>query len=168
MKIRVFVLVYCFLLPAGLGMLLWARVGAYGDTPQQVNNIEPTLLAEMGTADPNQPLRFLIQFPQKADLSSLPANVSVAENRAALVELLQETAVTAQAPLLPQLDSLQQSGKLQSYRPLWIINAIAAVGTAEAIQTLAALPEVAIIRRMPSPTASCRPMKTPCSLSCKR
>jgi uncharacterized repeat protein (TIGR01451 family) len=148
MKTRVFVLVYCFLLPAGLGVLLWARVGAYGDTPRHTqpgDKIESALLAEMATAD--QPLRFIIQFSQKADLSILPANVSVEENRAALVELLQETAVTTQAPLLPQLDSLQQSGELQSYRPLWIINAIAAVGTAEAIQALAAQPDVAAIRQ---------------------
>lgn len=100
----------------------------------------------MAAAAPGQPLRFIIEVHGQANLTELPENSSLTARRAALVQLLQNTAAAAQSPLLPHLNTLRQTSHIHTYRPLWIVNAIAATGTADAIHALAAQPEVAAIR----------------------
>lgn len=97
-------------------------------------------------ATPDEPLRFIIVFAQQVDLTQLPKGLTAVARRAHLVQQLQTTAVTAQTATLTQLETMRQDGRIHTYRPLWIINAIAASGTADAVLTLAANQDIAEIR----------------------
>lgn len=97
-------------------------------------------------ATPDEPLRFIIVFAQQVDLTQLPEGLTVVARRTHLVQQLQTIAVTAQTATLTQLETMRQDGRIHTYRPLWIINAIAASGTADAVLTLAANPDIAEIR----------------------
>lgn len=99
--------------------------------------IAPDLLAQM-QADPNGRLPFIIDMAQTANLHNA--------EQTDLVNQLQQTAAASQTAVRQNLDSLQTSGEIEQYHPFWIVNKIAATGSAAAITTLAARPDVAQIR----------------------
>ena len=109
--------------------------------PQTVpHKVDADLRAAMAEGD--GPLSYVVHLAAAADvrLSSLPAG---GVNRsAAVVERLQETANASQGNLLRQLAALQADGEVVAYESLWIINAIAVTGNGQAIQEIAARPEV--------------------------
>lgn len=106
------------------------------------NKIAPNLQAALAESAPDQPIRFIVHFQGAADFrhTSLPADKEA--RRTFIVEQLQDTATASQAFLLSQLDSWQDNGHIRSYRPFWIINAIAIVGTPDVVDLIAARPEV--------------------------
>ncbi|HFQ94001.1 MAG TPA: hypothetical protein ENK32_08335, partial [Anaerolineae bacterium] len=95
------------------------------------------LLAQM-QADPNGRIPFIIDMAQTANLN--------AAEQADVINQLQQTAVSSQAAVQQNLDTLQAAGEIEQYRPFWIVNKIAAAGSAAAINALAARPDVAQIR----------------------
>ncbi|MBE7528263.1 MAG: S8 family serine peptidase [Chloroflexi bacterium] len=136
-------------------LLLWPafmQAAPAGQSPslplseQTAAKIDPPLLEAMAAAAADEPLRFIVTFPQQADLTQLPEGATAVARRAYIIQQLQTTAVAAQAATITQLETMQQDGRIHTYRPLWIINAIAATGTADAIHSLAANPDVAEIR----------------------
>lgn len=96
--------------------------------------------------DPDETFRFIVHLEERAELSFDARLDTMLAQRTAVIETLQQTAAASQAPLIEQLDKLQAKGQIQTYRSLWIINAIAATGSADAIATLATQPAVAQIR----------------------
>jgi hypothetical protein len=154
MKQRLSVIFLCVSTPLALltALLAFAQP-TVADPPAAViltatinNKIDTALRLEIETAQPGQSFNIIIHMAETADLTTIPANTSTSTRRANLVAQLQQTAAATQAPVIHQLSNLQTNGQIAHYRPFWIINAIAAQGTAEAISALAARSEVAQIR----------------------
>ncbi len=130
-------------------ILLWPNFtrAAFINVPYQtIAPIDEPLQQAMAATPPGQLLRFLLIFPQKETLAPLPDGLTDVERRAHLIQQLQTAAVSAQAATLSQLATMQADGRIRTIRPLWIINAIAVSGTADAILELAANPDIAAIR----------------------
>ncbi|HEX6383751.1 MAG TPA: S8 family serine peptidase, partial [Anaerolineae bacterium] len=105
--------------------------------------IGEALLAEMANAAPGDTFRFVVHLTESADLSAKSLPAARSERRKAVVEWLQQTATVSQAALIQRLETLQAAGSVVTYRPFWIINGVAASGTASAIYELAARSDVA-------------------------
>jgi len=92
--------------------------------------------------DSDNPFRFIVHLKTAANLEpeSLPADLL--PRRQQVVRLLQETAASSQAALIQQLQNLEKQNQISEYRSLWIINGIAASGTAGAVYQIAQRPEV--------------------------
>lgn len=107
------------------------------------DKIELDLQRELAESTTDQFIRFIVHLEESTDLHRDVLPTSKVARRAFIVQRLQDTAATSQASLIRQLDSWQGSGQIQNYRPFWIINAIAVVGTSDVIDLIAARPEVA-------------------------
>lgn len=129
------------------GMLLWA-VLQRPETAVSATlspSIDPALQEQLANSQPDELLRFIIHLPETADLTAAALVADKLDRRTQVVDRLQETAESSQTALLQQLDALKTQGDVESYRPLWIINAVAVVGTPQSITQLANNP---IIERM--------------------
>jgi uncharacterized repeat protein (TIGR01451 family) len=104
--------------------------------------IDPALQEILAESESGELIRFIVHLRQKADINRLSLPADELARRTLIVETLQQTAVTSQASLLPELERLQADGLLSGYRPLWIINAIAAQGTVAVIEALSNRPEI--------------------------
>ncbi|MCB0033963.1 MAG: S8 family serine peptidase, partial [Anaerolineales bacterium] len=94
---------------------------------------------------PDQSIRFIIYFEPNAelDLDQLPTDEL--ERRTAVVNHLQAVATQSQQAVTAVLEQLQQTELVQSYRSLWIINAIAVEAQPEVLTQLATHPSVSHI-----------------------
>lgn len=108
--------------------------------------VEPALLKEVLEGESGDQLRFIAELASQVDLSSLPATASRGDSRQQLVAQLQATAVESQADLLALLRARQSVGQVQEVRSLWVINAVAVTGDVDTLLTVAAQPEVSLIR----------------------
>ncbi len=115
---------------------------SYDDTWQE--KLDPALRTALAES-PTATLSFILHFPAAADLSadSLPAGREA--RHAAVIARLQAVAEASQAPVLDELRGLETAGHITTYRPLWIINAIAAEGNEAALQRLATRPDISHI-----------------------
>jgi uncharacterized repeat protein (TIGR01451 family) len=106
---------------------------------------EPTAVSHPPnpTNPTNPPTRAIIYLHEQVNLERFTAITDETERHIALIEQLQTTAVTTQRPLHEKLTLLQASGQIESFRPLWIVNAIAVSGPAEVVAKLAEEPGVA-------------------------
>lgn len=165
MILRLRYLFACLLPPLLLLALLWPAFTSaapiqqnhdlplYRLSPQAAAKIDEPLQETMAAAA-DESVRFLLYFSPQVDLAQLPETDpststrpgAVVARRAYIVQQLQQTAVVAQSTALAELEMMQQDGRIHAIRPLWIINAIAASGTTEAILALAANPDIAEIR----------------------
>lgn len=91
------------------------------------------------------PDEVIILLPEAADLTGLTDIADKTARRRELVARLQATAAASQAPLLRALTRLRDSGEVSNVQPLWIINAIAASLSPDALRQVAAMPGVQII-----------------------
>ena len=110
------------------------------ETPPR--KIDAALMAGLDGATAGQTFRFIVHLAGSADLAPSSLPTARVQRGAAVVDRLQQSAAANQAGLLDRLAVLQTNGLVATYRPLWIINAVAATGTAEAIAELAARPDV--------------------------
>lgn len=113
---------------------------------QTRGQIDPALEEVLQGGQPGERFRFIIHLQDKFDLTAQQLPLSLQARRSALVSLLQQRAARSQAQLLNLLAGMKAGGEIAEYRAFWIINAVAASGTAEAIQRLRSLPEVGQIR----------------------
>ena len=107
--------------------------------------IDNALRAELVQRAPDEMVQVIVYLRQTAVLPSPSLSATTTAHRAAVIASLQQTAVSAQAPLRRQLDTWQQDGQVTTYRPFWIVNAIAVTAAAQTIPRIAARPEVAAI-----------------------
>ncbi|MEZ4513756.1 MAG: S8 family serine peptidase [Chloroflexota bacterium] len=99
---------------------------------------DPTL-----AQSPN-PVPVIIYLQQRAELQPQRGGSRLAQ-RQAVVESLQQTAVSTQTPLRHLLTQQQQAGLVSAIHPFWVINAIAATVDPAALPAIAALPSVSRI-----------------------
>ncbi len=104
--------------------------------------LSPALQTTLQQTTPDESVRVMVYLNETADLNALTLSEAEIPKRQQVMAELQQTAVSAQATLLPQLQTLQQAGNITRIRQFWIINAIAVTGTPEAIAQLAAHPSV--------------------------
>ncbi len=121
--------------------------------------IEPQLLKKLVEAG-DEPAPFVVYLKAKADLAAAVPTAplttqgqpDIVARRTTIVNALQQTARDSQAGVLQVLSTPSaggvsgQSTATTDIRPLWIVNAVAAKGTLETVLTLAARPDVEIIR----------------------
>jgi len=99
--------------------------------------IDQPLLNHLADSMPNESVKYIVYMVETVDSTQITQQIEDTEIRhIALVEQLQQTALQSQQALLSEMSSLQQAGNIQSYRSLWIINAVAAEGTIESIAQL--------------------------------
>ena len=100
----------------------------------------------MENSQPDQFLRFIVRFEATVVSALKIDGTTDIERRTSLIEHLQQTAATSQSTIQTPLATLQDAGELSKLSPLWIINGLAAQGTANAIWELAKQPGVASIQ----------------------
>ncbi len=106
------------------------------------SKVDAALSDYINTLQADMPVRYIVYFSSKPGLhsDSLPLNKD--DRRGIIVSNLQETAETSQEAVNSELESLQKTGLITSYNPLWIINAIAVTGSPASIYALAGFSEV--------------------------
>ncbi len=117
-----------------------------GIVPSNSDKIGSLLLAEMAESNENILFRVIVDLYEQTDLTAVSSISSLAGRRYGTVAQLQNTAVSSQAALLQEIETLANNGEINSYRPFWIVNKIAAEGTEQAILALANQPDVAAVR----------------------
>lgn len=112
----------------------------------------PTRAATVGVStavslppSPSPSVRAILYLREQLDLNQFSAIPDETVRHIALVEQLQAVANQTQNSLREKLTGLQASGQIESFRPLWIVNAIAVTGPEEVVYKLADQPEVAHI-----------------------
>ncbi|MCB9432574.1 MAG: S8 family serine peptidase [Ardenticatenaceae bacterium] len=136
MKQRLVILLLATLAPLTLlaVFLLWSPTAVFATTTKY----DPTL-----AQSPN-PVSVIIYLQQQADLPPQRSGSRLAQ-RVAVVEGLQQTAVSSQTPLRNLLTRQQQAGLVADIHPFWIVNAIAATVDPAALPAIAALSSVSHI-----------------------
>ena len=127
-------------LTALFALLIWLLPAS--PLTQADNKIAPNLQTILAKSEANEPLRYIVHLQDSVDFSQISFPVDKIERRAMLIQQLQDTAESSQSSLIVELGNRVGDGRIISYRPLWIINAIAVVGTADTIQQIAIRPEV--------------------------
>ncbi len=103
---------------------------------------DAVLLEAMQSATATDVIRIIIHLaPPDLTQRQFPADSNL-ERRAAIVQWLQDTAVSTQFALRQELDALAADGRVSHVRPFWIVNAIALRTDPATLQTLAAHPDV--------------------------
>ncbi|MBX3355427.1 MAG: S8 family serine peptidase [Phycisphaeraceae bacterium] len=109
--------------------------------------IDGDLRHMMAAAAPGEPIRALVFLHTQADINAVKSalaaeRASLRERNRRVVMELASTAQASQVGVLNALAPLQQSGALTEVRPLWLVNAIAVAASVNAIEAIAAHPDV--------------------------
>ncbi len=107
--------------------------------------IEPALLKAALEA-PRQPHRFIVYLAARPSLADATRLRDLTARRRAVVAALQSVAESSQRALRPYLAEQQARGRVRSFTPFWVNNAIAVTAEVSVLFDLARRPEVAIIR----------------------
>jgi uncharacterized repeat protein (TIGR01451 family) len=118
--------------------------------PPPRSPLDPALARALSRAGPDDVIPAIVVLREQAALTPTPAASGglggEGVRRALLVADLQALADRTQAPLRAYLESEQAAGRVESYTPFWIFNGIAVRAHPDVIRTLAARPDVALIR----------------------
>ena len=118
--------------------------------PPLPSNIDPALL-KAAIQDKTGSLRFIVELRAQADLAALQmapgAGTQTAKAaRVAVVDALRRTADASQTALLAELAAGLSAGRVISYDPLWVVNAVAVEADRDTLLAVAARPEVRFVR----------------------
>ena len=98
--------------------------------------LDPQVVADLA-ASPDGQAAFVLYFGQPSDLTGAEAITDWAKRGQFVTGRLQAAATAAQAPVLNRLSHLAVRGRIASYEPLWIANAIIVYGDRAAAEALA-------------------------------
>ncbi len=113
--------------------------------PEILPRIEPALLKWRVEGDGTA--RFIVHLKEEADLAAATAGeVGSLERGRAVIASLRVTADRSQGELREYLSGQEVAGKISRYTPFWIFNGLAVEGDLETVLTLAARPDVRVIR----------------------
>ncbi len=114
--------------------------------PEILRRIEPTLLKRVLEGE-EETVPFIVYLREEADLTAATADqVSALQRRRAVITALQATAERSQVEVRAYLDIQRAAGKVRRYTPYWIFNGLAVEGDLETLLSLAARPEVKVVR----------------------
>ena len=108
--------------------------------------IDPDLQLDLATQPKDHQFKVIIDLENRADLTAIAQDSSLQAKRFGTVALLKETAVSSQANLLQEIETLSIQEEINDYHPFWIVNKIAVQGSKSAIQALSTHPDVVAIR----------------------
>lgn len=111
-------------------------------TEGAAGKLDPALREILTAVPPPSTARYIVYLSETADLNALETLPVTDDRHNALVQTLQQTAVASQAALRPKLAAMQRDGRITTFQPLWIINAIAVSGQPESVYELAQDPAV--------------------------
>lgn len=113
-----------------------------GATFSGSEKVEADLAGAMAGTPASAPVRYILLFEEKADLSteSLPQEEDA--RRRTIVSRLQERAALSQARARAELQRMTATGQVTRFEPLWIINGIAVRGTVASAAKMAGHPDV--------------------------
>lgn len=103
--------------------------------------ISPAVQARLTTLQTDETITVIVQLRQKAKFPP-GRNVGRAEQASSVLEALKVTAEKTQGPVKNFLDEKKSKGRVRSYIPFWIFNGFSVTATADAVQELAAHPDV--------------------------
>lgn len=104
--------------------------------------INQVLLGRIHENDQEQPVDLIIYLEAEANLEVLDSSIDKIERRKSVVQSLQAVAERSQAPVIMQLEQLQNVGVVTSFESLWIVNAIRVNGKLSILAALATQPEI--------------------------
>ncbi len=110
--------------------------------------IEPELLRALLEAESAESryFRVIVHLRERADLEAAAGGaLSATDAHSRVVSALQTTATRSQALLRAYLEGAQSSGRVKSYTPFWIVNAVTVHADRDTVFDLAARPEVAAV-----------------------
>ena len=108
--------------------------------------IEPTLLKQLLDGEPGRHYRFLVELTRQTDLRDIPDNLPRSDEQLQVIDRLRTMARETQSELLSFLQAQRSTGRLQEVHSFWIFNGLAVTADADTVLSLAARPEVRIIR----------------------
>lgn len=126
-----------YILLMALTFVLWSPVGA--QEPQPV--ISPALEARLNSQSQNDKVSVIVILSEQVNVRGVGGG-NRDEKLRNLIVALQNTSNRTQASLRGILNSLKNSGDVDAFTPLWIVNAIAVTGNQNAVKALANQPEV--------------------------
>ncbi|NTU56888.1 MAG: S8 family serine peptidase, partial [Anaerolineales bacterium] len=103
--------------------------------------ISSAVQARLELLQADETISVIVQLRQKAKLPP-GRNVGRAEQASSVLEALKVTAEKTQGPVKIFLEEEKSKGRVKSYIPFWIFNGFSVTATADAIQKLAAHPDV--------------------------
>lgn len=103
--------------------------------------ISPAVQARLNTLQAAETITVIVQLRQQAKIPP-GRNIGRAEQASRAVEALTMTAEKTQGALKNFLDDKKSKGKVKSYTSFWIFNGFSVTATPDAIQELAAHPDV--------------------------
>jgi subtilisin family serine protease len=106
------------------------------------DKLDASLVYVLEHATPDEMISAILYCTAQTDLDVLGSELTAARARRgtrhrAVVSTLRDTAHASQAPLLAELEALQDAGRIHSYQPLWIVNAVQVEASAAEIAVLA-------------------------------
>ncbi len=130
-----------FLAPAALALLCTASAPA--------GEIDRGLREVLGKAAPGETVSALVYLEQ-LDLATLHRDLETRQEPRAVrhewvVSTLQDMAAATQGPLLEHLKGLLDQGRIDSYQPYWIVNAVRVIATKDELEALAARADVLLV-----------------------
>jgi uncharacterized repeat protein (TIGR02543 family) len=103
--------------------------------------IAPAVQARLASLQQDETIIVIVQLRQQAKLPP-GKNIGRAEQATGVIDALKVTAEKTQGAVKNLLEAKKSQGRVQSYTPFWIFNGFSVTATADAIQELAAHPDV--------------------------
>ncbi len=124
-------------------------IGILGAPPAPAGTIHDAVLDQLSLLQYGEKISVIVHMADRADIPALSASLTArkatrAERHREVVVALREAAA-GQTPLLDRLETLRGMGEVEGYSSHWIINAVVVLGTARAIEEIAARPDVDLI-----------------------
>ncbi|MDL1909169.1 hypothetical protein FBQ81_00535 [Chloroflexi bacterium CFX6] len=139
--LAVLILLVSLAIPPALSVQAGKSQVAWRTMDTLPNKISPALQARLDLLQADETVTVIVQLRQQAKLPP-GRNVGRAEQASRVLESLMVTAEKTQGPVKSFLEDQESKGKVVSYIPFWIFNGFSVIAAPDAIQELAAHPDV--------------------------
>src|SRR6476659_6530056 len=125
---------------------LWLHdaAGAPSASASPISSISPALQAALRSQPAGQQLSVIVLLKTQENVRAIRGS-NRADRQRKVIQALRKRADADQKALRTLLGQLRQQGHVQSFTPLWIVNALIVTGDSTAIDQLAQSPVVASI-----------------------
>lgn len=108
--------------------------------------LEPELRRRLLEGKQEDRYRVIVELDHQVDVAALSAGASRPDRRHQVVSVLQATAQQTQAGLVSFLRAQQAEGLVEQFHPYWVFNGVGVTANADTLFSVAARPEVRMIR----------------------
>lgn len=139
--LAVLILLVSLAIPPALSVQAGKSQVAWRTMDTLPSKISPALQTRLDLLQTDETVAVIVQLRQQAKLPP-GRNVGRAEQASRVLESLMVTAEKTQGPVKSFLEDQESKGKVVSYIPFWIFNGFSVIAAPDAIQELAAHPDV--------------------------